>query len=420
MTPTVPIPLQARIFGIGGAGASALEYMAGTDLAELRLCAIHTDAWGLQQRAVAEKVLVGAGRAYGIGTGGDPEIGRAMAEEERPRLDALCAETNLAIILAGLGGGTGTGIAPVLAASAKKAGALTLALVTLPFEFEGPRRMRLALAGLQTLRSAADAVICLPNEKAALLLDPNATALHTFGFLNELLAGSIRGLYRMLTRPGPVNVDFAYLCSILRGRHIESVLATGAASGPDRGAEAIHRLLANPLLDGGEALAGADDALVCLASGPDMPMAEINRIMKSLAARLGQANLVFGTAVDERLGAEISLTLVAARSRKSSVPVEETADSALASGRFESSFLNPVEMSRPAPRLKAPAPASTPALAERLERVSKTRKTGPKWKQENLPLEIVSRGRFEKSDPTIYQGQDLDVPTYVRRGCPMN
>lgn len=415
-----PIQLKARIFGVGGAGSGALEYMAGTDLAELRLCALHTEAWALEQRAVADKVLIGTGRTYGLGTGGDPEIGRAMAEHERARLDGLCADTDLVVIVAGLGGGTGTGVAPVLANSAKKAGALTLALVTLPFEFEGPRRMRQALGGLQTLRSVADAVICLPNEKAALLLDPSATALHTFGFLNELIAGSLRGLYRMLTRPGPINVDFAYLCSILRGRHVESVLATASASGPDRGPTVARRLFESPLLDGGAALAEADDALVCLAAGPDLPMAEINTIMKSVAGRLGEAKLVFGTAVDERLGDEIALTLVAARNRKVPVPMEEDAEPPPAAGRFESSFLNPVETARPSPRFKAPAPTPTPALTERLERVSKGRKNGPKWKQEQLALEIVSRGRFEKSDPTIHQGQDLDVPTYVRRGYPMN
>lgn len=419
-------PLSVKVIGVGGAGASALEHMAKTDLAQLPLSAVHTHARVLQQREVPDKRLIGVSRTHGLGTGGDPELARIMGESERARLEELCAGTDLLFLIAGMGGGTGTGLAPVVAAAAKEAGALVLAIVTMPFEFEGSRRLRQAQVGLQTLRAAADAVICLPNYKIGKLLDAQTTVVEAFQFTNELLAQGVRGIWRMLTRPGLINVDFAYLYSALRGRHVESALATADAAGENRVRDVIEKLLRNPLLDSGQALAEADEVLVSLAGGDDLTIAEINRLMEQLNRHVENANLIFGTAVDHTMKGRIHVTLLAARNtRGAAAPEDEMAiepstrsSSAKIPGDFDTSFFGVGETPRPPARFVAPAPAATPQRTQEL--MEKQPRGRGKWKQELLGLEIVSRGRFEKSEPTIHRGADLDVPTYIRRGVPMN
>ena len=422
---TTSKPLSVKIVGVGGAGASALEYMARTELSQIPLTAIHTHARVLEGKNVTHKMLVGVNRTHGLGTGGDPELARVMGEAERSRFEELCAGTDLLFIIAGMGGGTGTGIAPVLAAAAKQAGALVLAIVTMPFDFEGTRRSRQAQVGVQTLRTAADAVICLPNQKISHLLDPSTTVVEAFNYTNDLLAQSVRGIWRMLTQPGLINVDFTYLYSALRGRHVESAMATAEASGEHRAREVIEKLLRNPLLDCGEALAEADEVLVSLTGGSDLTIAEINKVMEQLNRHIENARLILGTAVDNSMPGRLSVTLIAARNTRSpsvpdaELPAEPARQGTLKpAGEFDTSFFGEQHAPRPPARFVAPAPASTPQRTQEL--MEKQPKGRGKWKQELLNLEIVSRGRFEKSEPTIHHGADLDVPTYIRRGVPMN
>jgi cell division protein FtsZ len=344
-------------------------------------------------------------------------------------LRKLAEGTDLIFLVAGLGGGTGSGLAPVLAAAAREAGALVLAIVTLPFDFEGPRRSRQAAAGLQNLRAAADAVICLPNQKISKLLDGQTTLVDAFQHTNELLAQGVRGIWRMLTRPGLINVDFAYLHSVLRGRHVESALATACASGENRTRDVVSQIVENPLFDEGQMLAEADEVIVSLAAGPDLTISEINKVMEQISRRLEKGNLILGTTLDPEMTGRISLTDIAARhGRHPSAPEaasEEAATrasfTAAAPDGFDSSFFVPAPAPRPAPRFKAPAPETTPELAAGLiEKSGKGRKGSSKWKQELLQLEVISKSRFEKSKPTIHRGADLDVPTYIRRGVPLN
>lgn len=418
-------PLTVKIVGVGGAGASALEYLARTDLSQLSLTAVHTHARVLDHKTVPHKMLIGINRTHGLGTGGDPELARIMAEAERSRFEELCAGTDLIFIIAGMGGGTGTGLAPVLANTAKQSGALVLAIVTMPFEFEGTRRSRQAQVGVQTLRASADAVICLPNQKISGLLDSQTTVVDAFNYTNELLAQSIRGIWRMLTQPGLINVDFAYLYSALRGRHVESAMATAEAMGENRAREVVQKLLRNPLLEGGEALAQADEVIVSLTGGNDLTIAEINKLMEQLNRHIENARLILGTAVDSSMEGKIFITLIAARNTRSPAPPDSEmpaeiprSSSVKPAGEFDTSFFGENQALRPPARFVAPAPASTPQRTQEL--MEKQPKGRGKWKQELLALEIVSRGRFEKSEPTIHHGADLDVPTYIRRGMPMN
>ncbi len=420
-------PVRVKIIGVGGAGCNAVDQMLQTDLAELPLALVHTHARVLQQHAAPNRLLIGINRTHGLGSGGDAELARVMAESERDQLAELVSGQELVFIIAGLGGGTGTGVAPVLAKIAKEAGALVIAVVTTPFEFEGDRRHRQAQFGTQLLRAAADAVICLPNQKLCRLLEGTATIVEVFARTNGLLVEGIRGLWQMLTRAGLINVDFAYLCSALRGRHTESLLARAEATGPNRAREVVERLLSDPSLEGG-ALAEVDQVLVSLGGAQNLSVAEITGMMDRLK-RETDGELIFGTAIDPSAPERVSLTLIASKFCKSATqPVIDAATQSVRQvtdtvSSSEGGLLGEENVRRPAPRFIAPPPETTLAKTRELlekQPTSRLRRGASKWKQEMLALEIVSRGRFEKSEPTIHRGADLDVPTYVRRGMPLN
>ncbi|MGN6387682.1 MAG: cell division protein FtsZ [Verrucomicrobiota bacterium] len=420
-----PAGPKVKIIGVGGAGSAAVEHIAKSNFGDLPLAIVHTHARVLQQRTVENKVLIGINRTHGLGTGGDFEIAKVMAENELQALQQICAGTELVFLIAGLGGGTGTGLTPVLAKAAKESGALVIAMVTMPFDFEGPRRMKQAQNGLNTLRAVADAVISIPNQKLSKLLDANTTIVNAFSHTNELLSNSVKGIWQMLTRPGLINVDFAYLYSVLRGRHVESALATAEAQGENRARDIVDQLLANPFLDGGQALATADQVLVSLAGGQDLTLAEINRIMEQLNRHIENGQLILGTAIDAGSEGKISVTLLAAKNGKGTLLSVESATETNRTfpsepKEYTSSFIEDSETPRPQPRFVAPPPASTPERTLELMDKRSARRKGSKWTQELLNLEIVSRGRFEKSEPTIHHGADLDVPTYIRRGVPLN
>jgi cell division protein FtsZ len=419
--------LKVKIIGVGGAGSAAVEHIAKGELGQLPLAIVHTHARVLEQRHVATKVLVGVNRTHGLGTGGDFELARVMAETEMAQFQDLCQGTELVFIIAGLGGGTGTGLTPVLAKVAKESGALVIAVVTTPFEFEGQRRMKQAQVGIQSLRAAADAVVCIPNQKLSKLLDSHTTIVEAFGHTNELISQGLRGIWQMLTCPGLINIDFAYLYSVLRGRHVESVLATAHSQGENRVRDMVEQLWSNPFLDEGQALASADQVLVSLVGGEDLTIAEINKIMEQLNRRIENAQLIFGTAVESGNSGKISITLIASKNGKAHSNAEgagEVARSTSVQPRgIEYSFIEDAATPRPCNRFVAPPPHSTPErtrdLLDKRAANSFIRKS-TKWTQELLNLEIVSRGRFEKSEPTIHRGADLDVPTYIRRGVPLN
>jgi cell division protein FtsZ len=320
-----------------------------------------------------------------------------------------------------------------LARVAKEAGALVLAIVTLPFEFEGTRRQRQAHAGLQQLKAAADGVICLPHQKVVKLIDENTSLLETFKITNELLTQGVRGIWQMLTRQGLINVDFADLCSVLRGRHAESAFAAAEAQGEGRAREVIEKILASPLLDGGT-LTEADALLVSLVGGPDLTMADVNRVMEQINRQSENAHLIMGAAIAEEFQGRLAVTLVASRrsppAKESSNPESNDAlgdpSAAPTSTRdFDNHFFGAAATQRPASRFVALPPELSAEQAKQLFAKqsgsgTRARRSSSRWRQGQLPLEIVSKGRFEKSEPTIHQGEDLDVPTYIRRGIALN
>ena len=403
-----------KIFGVGGAGVILGDALNHEEFAGAAFAAIDTDAASLAACTAAVKIRLETKLLRGLGTGGDPERGRALAEEQFSTLKSACDGANVVLIIAGLGGGAGSGISPVLARAAKEAGALVLAFVTLPFACEGNRRQHQAQQGLEQLKSVADGVICLPSQKTFKLIDENTSVLDTFRITGSLLAEGVRGIWRLLTRPGLIQIHFDDLCALVRDRHSESAFAFVEASGPARSREAIEQLLKHPLLDEGRALAEADAVLVSLMGGKDLTMADVNRVMEQIGRHCERAQIIMGAAVDLDMKGRLSVTLIAARN--AAISTETPGDSPAEAPAREST-----------PRATARQISPTPSLSlEQREQLTarhhsgRTRRAGPKLLQTQLPLAIVSKGRFDKSEPTIHKGEDLDIPTYVRRGVSLN
>ena len=419
-----------KVIGVGGAGGNAVAHLAPQRFNGVSFAVLNTDSAALAQNRVATKINLGCKSMRGLGAGGDPERGRAAAEEDIEQIRALCEGSDVVFVVAGLGGGTGTGAGPVAARVAKEAGALVLAIVMLPFECEGSRRQRQALLGLHELKAAVDGVICLPNQRIFKLIDEKTSLLQAFQIGNEFVAQTILAIWRLLARPGLINVDFADLCAVTRGRHAESSLVTAHAAGENRAREVIEKLLAHPLTDGGQILAEAASALVCIAGGPDLTMHEVTRVMELISRHCESAHIIMGAAIDEELKNGLMVTVVAAPKAGSALEAGgrmpgRAPDASALDAELESQLTEMSGPTRPPWRFVAPPPESTPENTEQLLKQqsgasARQRKQASRLRQGQLPLEIISKGRFEQSEPTIYHGQDLDVPTYIRRGIALN
>jgi cell division protein FtsZ len=412
-------PRTIKIIGVGGAGVSLLDTLNGEDFGNADLVAVNTDAASLAASSATIKIHLETKLLRGLGTGGDPERGTAIAEEQFATLKNACEGADVIFIVAGLGGGAGCGISPVLARAAKETGALVLAFVSLPFLLEGNRRQQQAQQSLEQLKAVTDGVICLPNQKVFKLIDDNTSMLDTFRITGGLLAEGVRGVWHLLTRPGLIQIHFDDLCKMVRDRHSESVFACVEAAGAGRSREVVEKLLAHPLLDEGRALAESDTVLVSLMGGKDLTMAEVNRVVEQISRHCEHAQVIMGAAVDAAMKNKLSVTVIAAKQN----PAErkEFPDSAT-SGESDGQIA-PRGGVRPG-SLCAPLTSSF-ILQQREQTLTKNaggraRKSGARMRQEQLPLAIASKGRFDKSEPTIHKGEDLDIPTYVRRGVALN
>lgn len=427
-----PLPSDAanrrvKILGVGSAGVAMLEALPRADFAGAQFVALNTDA---ATPTTAEFVLLETPLLRGLGTGGDPERGHQLAEELFPQLCATCADADVVFLVAGLGGGTGSGVSPVLARAARAGGAVVLAFVTLPFACEGNRRDAQAREALEELKTLADGIICLPNQNAFKLLAENATVLETLRLTSQLLGGAAQGVWRLLKHRGLLEIHFEELCRLLRERHGESCFAAVEATGATRADDVIARLLAHPMLDAGRVLDEAATVMVSLVGGPDLTMSEVNRVMGCINERCAAANVIVGAAVVDDFGARLAVTIIAARrTAGEKLKLQATrphhAETAAPSALGFELLPEALPEERPESRL---VPPTAPLTAEQREQIlgrhvgkaARIRKAGPRLKQATLQLEIVTKGHFDKSKPTIHKGEDLDVPTYIRRGIALN
>jgi cell division protein FtsZ len=389
-TPTGP---AVKFFAVGNAGSALLTLLATPEYAAAQTAAINTDAASLAASPATVKIHLENKLLRGLGVVGDPERSKALAEEQFSTLKSACAGADVVFILAGLGGGAGSGISPVLARAAREAGALVLAFVTLPFEGEGPRREAQAQQSLEQLQAAADGVICLPGRKILKLLDENTSLVDIFNRVDQFLLEGVRGVWQLLMRPGLIQVHFGDLCALLKDRHAENAFAFVEASGVGRSRDAVEKILAHPLLDEGRALAESDAVLVSLTAGKDLTMAEVNRVMEQVKRQCNHAQIIMGAAVDAALQNKLCVTIIAAKQNRPAATA-----SAMGGSRI----------------------TTMPVVSRDASVRPARRRNSTKQVQTQLPLTIISKGRFDKSEPTLHRGEDLDVPTYIRRGFTLN
>ena len=427
--------LSVKVIGVGDAGCRAADLLAEEALPGVEFFALNSDVRGLQDILTAGKVQLGRDLLRGLSAGGDPELGRASAEADHDRLEQHFVDTDLVILLGGLGGGTGSGALPVVARQAREAGALVLSFVSLPFDLEGQQRRQRADLGLNQLLVASDAVISLPNQTFLEIVDERTRLPETFEIINRAFLQGVRGIWQMIEKSGLINVSFQDLRSVVQSKHAKSSFAVAEAEGENRSREVVETLLAHPLLSGDDQLEDADALLVNIVGGDTLSISEVDRIMERLRRHAGEVRIVVGASTDSSMGEKVGLTLISSWHRKTrSVSLkidtpraeEFTFPVPIEGSEIETSFFKrSTEVTSTSSRYTAPPPESEDRRADLFFSQSQTsftqrRRIKRQLKQGMLKLEAVSRGRFEKSAPTIYNGEDLDVPTFVRRCVALN
>ena len=299
-----------KVIGVGGGGGNAVQNMVDCGIEGVEFICANTDSQALEGSGVSTLLQLGNSLTKGLGAGADPGIGREAALEDRERIKELITGTDMLFITAGMGGGTGTGAAPVVAEMAKELGILTVAVVTKPFPFEGPKRMAVADAGIRELGEYVDSLITIPNAKLLTALGKSVTLLDAFKAANDVLLGAVQGISELITRPGLINVDFADVRTVMNEMGV-SMMGQGSASGEERATKAAQDAIASPLLDDVN-LKGAQGILVNITAGLDMGIMEFEEVGAAIRDFASDdAIVVVGTVIDPEMADEIRVTLVA-------------------------------------------------------------------------------------------------------------
>lgn len=446
--------VKIKIFGVGGAGLNALDRIVLDGANGAELVVMNTDVQSLTSSVANDKIQLGRDATRGLGAGGDPEVGQAAAEEAADEIRSAMEGADMVFICAGLGGGTGSGAAPLVASMAKELGALVVVFATRPFSFEGKRRAKQADEALVALHATADAVICFENDTMGDAVSPRAGIHQAFAAADETISQSVRAVSTLFTCPGILHIGFDDLCAALRtasGGAGSCLFGFGESSGDNRAYEAVARALKNPLMDRGRMIEEAHNVLVSVAGGPDMTLNEVQILMEELGKHIGdETQILFGTSVDPRMGDAMSVTIIssmsigslatefvqphtafsstqAQRTHKTAEPIQHAATPAVS--HFEEPEPEPVAIAEEPEEdflrdvAPEPMPEPVPVVANAQSRpvsqppkhVAEPVPPRREERQATLQFEPVTRGRFEKSEPTIVDGQDLDVPTWLRR-----
>ena len=298
-----------KVVGVGGGGCNAVNRMVAAGLSGVQYLAVNTDAQVLNNSMADATVQIGNKLTKGLGAGSDPNRGREAAEENREDLEAALDGADMVFVTAGEGGGTGTGAAPIVAEIAKNRGALVIGVVTKPFRFEGPIRMRQADEGTEHLRAKVDALIVIPNDRILEIVERTTSMLESFRMADDVLRQGILGIAGLITTPGLINLDFADIRTIMTNAG-SAMMGIGTASGENRAVEAAQSAISNPLLE--ESIQGATGIIVSVAGGPDMSLYEVNQAMGVIYNTADpNAHIIFGTLIDESKQSEMTLTVIA-------------------------------------------------------------------------------------------------------------
>ena len=408
-----PGDLKIKIIGVGGAGTNAVDGLRLDDLGEVgavQLAAINTDAQALANSPIPERLVIGRTVTRGLGAGGEVDIGRAAAEADRAEIARLVGQMDLVILIVGLGGGTGSAAAAVVAEVAAKTDALVLAFATSPFSFEGSRRKRIAEQSLGKLRQLVHGLIPLPNDVLLQEGEEDTSVLNAFALADRWVGRGINSLCAMLLKTGLINQDISSVRSVFRDRGGKTIFGTGSAEGGDYVEAALEDLFICPLLHMGDRPEQLDRIIVNLVGGTDLSIAKVNSIISSVSRRFNsREDIVFGAVIDESRGQSLEICVLGksemerAREKPESRP-KPSASSVLGH--------QPGELGLEAEIVKQ----STPPRAVHKSKLRK-KESSDVSQDEFLFVEAnAQRGYFEKTDRNLYKDEDLDVPTFMRRG----
>lgn len=398
-----------RLIGLGNAGIGIMDRMAGSGATSLDMVAINSDQQSLSRSSVAKKVSIGPMTTHGLGTGGDPEMGLEAAKESRSEIRRALEGADIIFLCTGLGGGTGSGAAPMIAEMAKENGALLVAIVTSPFSFEGRRRSQQAATALKEIGRYTDAIIHFENDRLSELSAPHAVASETFAICDSILFQAVLAITRMLNSNGPMPISLPDLLTILRAGQGSCLFGYGEAQGDNRSHHALEKMLHSPLLDSGRLIHEAGSLLVHISGPSTLGIAEVGAIMQEISKNTASStNLHLGVSSSGDHSTPLGVTLIG-----------KCGQAARAAAPLPTQTPAP----RPAPQqVPQPEPPRQPTITQTTfiepqptPPPTPEKHSPPKVQQPLLPLDPIDRGRFEKIEPTIVEGEDLDIPTFLRR-----
>tara|TARA_Y100000817_G_scaffold111046_1_gene86934 strand:- start:22 stop:1230 length:1209 start_codon:yes stop_codon:yes gene_type:complete len=386
---------KLKVIGIGGAGGNATNRMIQAGMQGVDFIAINTDAQDLENNAAENKIQIGKNLTKGLGAGAQAEVGREAVQSDQEAIEAILEDADMAFVTAGMGGGTGTGAAPMIAKLSREMGILTVGIVTLPFNFEGPKRMNRALEGIAELRKACDTVIAIPNQKLMSIVETDTTVVEAFQLADSVLHQAAKGISDLINVHGLINLDFADVQTIMK-KMGEAIMGTGVAQGEERAVLAAQQAISSPLLDDAS-ISGAQGVLVNITGSADLTLLEVDAATNIIFEEAGKdANIIFGAVIDPSLGDEIRVTVIATGFNQ---------------GQYVSEKEPAVE--------EVVAPIPQRPTQELLDQMNQ-----PVFKQQDDPEEPTVEApqqetpkpsfKFDDTNPAIY-GEDLDVPAFIRR-----
>jgi cell division protein FtsZ len=360
MTPPHNYLAVIKVVGIGGGGVNAVNRMIEVGLKGVEFIAVNTDAQALLMSDADVKLDIGRELTRGLGAGANPEVGHRAAEDHREEIEEVLKGADMVFVTAGEGGGTGTGGAPVVASIARKLGALTIGVVTRPFSFEGKRRAKQAEDGIQALRNECDTLIVIPNDRLLQLGDIGVSLMDAFRSADEVLLSGVQGITDLITTPGLINLDFADVKSVMSGAG-SALMGIGSARGEGRAVQAAQKAINSPLLEA--SMEGAHGVLLSIAGGSDLGLFEINESASLVQeAAHPDANIIFGTVIDDSLGDEVRVTVIAAGfdsggpTHKKLEPTALSSPPRTASGPIAAATATPTHAPAPQPVAQTPPP----------------------------------------------------------------
>jgi cell division protein FtsZ len=391
---------RIKVVGVGGGGGNAVNTMIAAGLPGVDFIAANTDAQALKANLAPIKMQLGEKLTRGLGAGGNPDMGKRAAQEDVERLREYLTDADMIFITAGMGGGTGTGAAPVIAKVAKELGSLTVGVVTKPFQFEGKRRMKQAEEGMRELKDSVDTLIAIPNQRLLSVAGRNSSILETFKKADDVLLQAVRGISDLITVHGLINLDFADVRTIMSEMGM-AMMGAAIAQGENRAVEAAQKAISSPLLEE-VSINGARGVLINITGGPDLSLHEVNEAATLIQEEADDdANIIFGAVIDESMGDEIRITVIATGFGEAPAAVAEKPRSR------EARSNGPV------------AAASDGRPVRRLGLLQEDELDVPTWqrRRQEPPVAAARPQRQAAQPPAEEAGEDYDVPTFLRRGA---